>query len=97
MGRAKYAVRSTPEPKRPVRPVESASVKANAIAARNKSPRRRLIDPCTCERDYTDDDREFMLAMERYKRDNGRPFPTWSEALEVLKKLGYRKVTEGTR
>ena len=25
-----------------------------------------------------------MKAMERYKRENRRPFPTWSEVLEVL-------------
>lgn len=34
----------------------------------------------------------FMNAMERYKRENRRPFPTWSEVLEVLRSLGYRKV-----
>ena len=26
-----------------------------------------------------------MKAMERYKRENRRPFPTWSEVLEVLR------------
>jgi len=35
---------------------------------------------------------EFMKAMDQYKRDNRRPFPTWSEVLEVLRALGYRKV-----
>lgn len=58
------------------------------------SGRRRMIDPATCERDYTADEREFMLAMETYKRANRRPFPTWSEALEVLRSLGYCKVAE---
>jgi hypothetical protein len=55
--------------------------------------RRRLIDPDTCERDYTPEEIEFMRAMDRYKRDNRRPFPTWGEILAVLKALGYRKVT----
>ena len=36
---------------------------------------------------------EFMKAMDQYKRDNRRPFPTWSEVLEVLGALGYRKVS----
>ena len=34
---------------------------------------------------------EFAAAMDDYKRRNGRPFPTWSEVLEVLCSLGYAK------
>jgi FMN phosphatase YigB (HAD superfamily) len=56
--------------------------------------RRRQIDPTTCERDYSDDEIQFMKAMDQYKRENRRPFPTWSEVLEVLRALGYRKVAE---
>ena len=56
-----------------------------------KGERRRQVDPTTCERDYTDDEIEFMKAMDQYKRDNRRPFPTWSEVLEVLRAMGYRK------
>ncbi len=66
----------------------------NAAKARQASERRRLIDPTTCERDYTDNETDFMKAMDRYKRDNRRPFPTWSEVLEVLHSLGYRKVAD---
>jgi hypothetical protein len=58
--------------------------------------RRRQVDPTTCEREYTDDEIAFMRAMDQYKRDNRRPFPTWSEVLEVLHSLGYRKVEEAT-
>ncbi len=68
----------------------------NAAEKRKSSERRRLIDPTTCERDYTDDETEFMKAMDRYKRENRRPFPTWSEVLEVLRSLGYRRVAEPT-
>jgi hypothetical protein len=59
---------------------------------REQPERRRQIDPTTCERDYNNDEIEFMKAMDQYKRDNRRPFPTWSEVLEVLFALGYRKV-----
>lgn len=69
---------------------------ANAAKARQSSERRRLIDPTTCERDYSEDESEFMKAMDRYKRENRRPFPTWSEVLEVMRSLGYRKVAEPT-
>ena len=68
----------------------------NAAEKRKASERRRLIDPTTCERDYNDDETEFMKAMDRYKRENRRPFPTWSEVLEVLHSLGYRRVAEPT-
>ena len=37
-----------------------------------------------------------MKAMDQYKRANRRPFPTWSEVLEVLRSLGYRKVEAAT-
>lgn len=37
---------------------------------------------------------EFGKAMDRYKIDHRRPFPTWSEVLDVLQSLGYRKVAE---
>jgi hypothetical protein len=53
--------------------------------------RRRLIDPTTCERDYSGDEIEFMKAMDDYKRQSGRNFPTWSEVLEVVRSLGYTK------
>lgn len=61
---------------------------------RQQGERRRQIDPTTCERDYTDDEILFMKAMDQYKRENRRPFPTWSEVLEVLRALGYRRVAQ---
>jgi hypothetical protein len=36
----------------------------------------------------------FILAIDEYKRVNNRPFPTWTEVLEVVKYLGYRKVAK---
>ena len=32
---------------------------------------------------------EFITAVDDYKRVNQRPFPSWSEILEVVKSLGY--------
>ncbi len=56
---------------------------------REKVQRRRQIDPTTCERDYNDEEIEFMQALDAYKRANGRMFPTCSEILEVIRHLGY--------
>ena len=35
---------------------------------------------------------EFIMAVETYKRVNKRIYPTWTEVLEVVRQLGYRKV-----
>jgi hypothetical protein len=61
------------------------------VGPRRKVERRRQIDPTTCERDYTTDEIEFMRAMDDYKRKAGRQFPTWSEVLEVVKSMGYKR------
>lgn len=66
------------------------------VAQRRKVERRRQVDPTTCERDYGPDEIEFMKAMDEYKRRSGRQFPTWSEVLEVVRSLGYRKVADPT-
>ena len=68
---------------------------AKAAAAQRASGRRRNIDPTTCERDYTAAETEFLQAIQEYKRKSGRMFPTWSEVLEVLRDLGYRKAEAG--
>jgi hypothetical protein len=65
---------------------------AAAAAAGRASSRRRHVDPTTCERDYGPEELEFMQAVEQYKRRSGRPFPTCSELLEVVRSLGYVRV-----
>ena len=69
-----------------------ASAQASRAAqARQASGRRRLVDPSTSERDYSQAELEFLRAMQEYKVQSGRMFPTWSEVLEVLRGLGYEK------
>ena len=63
---------------------------------RMQGERRRQVDPTTCEKDYSEEEIAFMKAMDQYKRANRRPFPTWSEVLEVLRSLGYRKTEAAT-
>lgn len=71
---------------------QAASAKARkASVAAHASGRRRFVDPATCERNYSDAEREFLRAIEEYKRVSGRLFPTWSEVLEVVRSLGYAK------
>lgn len=61
---------------------------------RRKKQRRRQIDPTTCERDYNGEEILFMQALDAYKRSSGRMFPTCSEILEVVRGLGYVKLSE---
>ncbi len=37
---------------------------------------------------------EFVMAINEYKAVNRRPFPTWTEVLDILKALGYRKIAQ---
>jgi hypothetical protein len=71
------------------------AVERRAGERRAKVQRRRQIDPTTCEREYSTDEIEFMHAMDAYKRASGRMFPTCSEILEVLRNLGYVRLTPG--
>lgn len=33
----------------------------------------------------------FLMAIEAFKKSNGKAFPAWSDVLEVIRLLGYRK------
>ncbi len=70
---------------------ERRKLAVTVAGERRKTPRRRQIDPTTCEREYNEAEIEFMQALDDYKRRNGRMFPTCSEVLEVLVNLGYQK------
>lgn len=72
--------------------VEPVKAEQRGGERREKVNRRRQIDPTTCERDYTQDEVDFMQALDEYKRQNGRMFPTCSEILEVVRDLGYVKL-----
>jgi hypothetical protein len=58
---------------------------------RAKKDRRRRIDPTTFDKQYTDDEMEFMSAMQRYKEITGKSFPTYREVIRVIVGLGYRR------
>jgi hypothetical protein len=63
---------------------------------RRRGPGRRLSDDRKAAEEgrMSDEQFEFLLAIDEYKRKNARPFPTWTEVLEVIKALGYRRVAE---
>jgi len=63
---------------------------------RRRGPGRRRSDERKSaeEGQMSDEQFEFLMAIDEYKKKNARPFPTWTEVLEVIKALGYRKVAE---
>jgi len=61
---------------------------------RARVERRKRIDPTTFEKQYTDDELEFMNAMQRFKERTGKPFPTYAEVIKVAVTLGYRRPVE---
>ena len=63
---------------------------------RRRGPGKRRSDERKSaeEGEMSDEQFEFLMAIDEYKRKNARPFPTWTEVLEVIKALGYRKVAD---
>ncbi len=57
---------------------------------RRRSEERRSAE----EGEMTEEQFEFLMAINEYKQVNRRPFPSWSEVLDVMTALGYRKVAE---
>ncbi|MFI4860227.1 MAG: hypothetical protein ACIAXF_06050 [Phycisphaerales bacterium JB063] len=65
---------------------------------RRRGPGRRLSDFAKRaeEGEMTPEQFLFIQAVDTFKRVNNRPFPTWTEVLEVIRKLGYRKTCATT-
>jgi hypothetical protein len=61
---------------------------------RRRGPGRRLSDSRKSaeEGEMNAEQFEFVMAIEAYKKVNKRMFPSWTEVLEVIQQLGYRKV-----
>ncbi len=60
---------------------------------RRRGPGRRRSDfiKAAEEGEMTGEQFLFICAIDAYKRVNQTAYPTWTEVLEVIRKLGYRK------
>jgi hypothetical protein len=83
--------------KKSLRHVGQEVARTESLETHSKKSRRRHIDPTTCEREYGPEEIEFMRAIDDYKRKSGRMFPTCSEVLEVIRSLGYVRLSEEDR
>ena len=63
---------------------------------RRRGPGRRRTDyrRAAEEGHMTEEQLDFLSAIEEYKRVNNRPFPTWTEVLDIVLYLGYRRVAD---
>jgi hypothetical protein len=61
---------------------------------RRRGPGRRRADDRRSaeEGEMNTEQFEFVMAIETYKKVNRRMYPTWTEILEIVNQLGYRKV-----
>ncbi len=88
----------SPDKKQTVRgPERRESVVDNRTSGtgleRRRGPGRRLNEfvKAADEGEMTPEQFLFIKSIDAFKRVNQRPFPTWTEVLEVVRKLGYRK------
>ena len=60
---------------------------------RRRGPGRRRTDfmKAAEEGEMTQEQFMFVVAIDTFKRVNNKTFPTWTDVLEVVRKLGYRK------
>ena len=60
---------------------------------RRRGPGRRLSDFLRDaeEGEMIKEQFMFLMAIDAFKRVNGKTFPSWTDVLEVVRKLGYRK------
>jgi hypothetical protein len=72
---------------------EGESGGLNTNLERRRGPGRRRTDfmKCADEGEMTPEQFLFIMAIDAFKRVNRKTFPTWTDVLEVIRKLGYRK------
>ena len=60
---------------------------------RRRGPGRRLSDFSRAaeEGELNREQFLFLMAIEEFKRANGKPYPSWTDVVEVVRLLGYRK------
>ena len=70
--------------------------KTKSIPTATRKKRTRGLCEVAIGSTYTQNELDFLKAVDAYKRNHGRAFPSWSEILAILISLGYRKVAEPT-
>jgi hypothetical protein len=72
---------------------ESSGGAESTNLERRRGPGRRRTDFMRSaeEGEMTKEQFLFVMAIDAFKKVNDKTFPTWTDVLEVIRKLGYRK------
>jgi len=88
------AAASTPERRGPDRRKSVVDQRTDGNGfERRRGPGRRRSDfvKAADEGEHTAEQFLFIKAVDAFKRANSKPYPSWTDVLEVMRKLGYRK------
>lgn len=83
-----------PGPAKKAKAAAPARKKSKAVAAAAVDPLADIEEPERSAPQLAEVDAdalEFIAAIDRFKKEHGRPFPSWSEVLLVVRRLGYRR------
>lgn len=77
----------TPKSKAKAAPAKTTAAAKTGKAPRGKAPARSQ----PLDLDIDAEVLQFIEAIDRFKHEHARPFPSWSEVLHILRELGYHK------
>ena len=86
---AKPAVKSSARPaaKKPAARAKPTAKVAAPKAEAIEEPERSSAPMAEVDADVL----EFIAAIDTFKKQHGRPFPSWSEVLLIVRQLGYQR------
>jgi hypothetical protein len=73
--------------------VDRRTLQSDTKLERRRGPGRRLTDfvKSAEEGEMNQEQFLFLMAIDAFKNANGKTFPTWTDVLEIIRKMGYRK------
>ena len=72
-------------------PKKATTKKAAQTAAKKAANKRAKHSRVPPDLEVDPEVLELIAAIDKYKKSHNRPFPSWSEVVYVLRKLGYTK------
>lgn len=94
--RGKKQVGAGSSPKAPAGKPTRTATKGTGKAQRTTpaSPAKRSAPQPPVDPETDPDLLDFLRAVDHYKRQRSRPFPSYSELLTILRSLGWRRIQD---
>jgi hypothetical protein len=79
--------------RRTIQQMQEGDAESNSGLERRRGRGRRLSDftKSAEEGEMTKEQFLFLMAIDQFKKSNATAFPTWTDVLEIVRLLGYRK------